>query len=107
MPSPPPFVIIPMRLPCAGGWPETARAMSNNSTISRQRIPPACLIAASYILSLPAMDPVWDAVARAPALLLPAFTTRTGLLQAFILFMKARPSLTPSIYNPMTVVSGS
>ncbi len=58
MPSPPPFVIIPMRLPCAGGWPETARAMSNNSIISRQRIPPACLIAASYILSLPAMDPV-------------------------------------------------
>ncbi len=70
---------------------------------------PARRMAASYTASEPARAPVWEAAARAPSAMRPAFSTTVGLLRAAARAadMNLRAWRTSSMYSKMAEVSGS
>ncbi len=83
--------------------------MLNRSGIVVTRSRPARWIAASKTASEPAIAPVCDAAAFAPASCRPALTTMTCLARATAraALKKRRTSPTDSMYSTMLRVSGS
>ncbi len=80
IPRPPAFVTIPTPSPPGGGWFASSVATSNISSRVSVRITPAWWNRASTVTSEACRSaPVWEAAARAPALLRPLFTATIGL----------------------------
>ena len=99
----------PMRFPRGKGSVSKADNVSKKASGLCVRTRPVLRQTALNTASDPASDPVCEAMAAAPASLLPAFMTTTGfLLEALsAALMKRRPSITPSRYMPMVKVAGS
>ena len=78
-PNPPPFVIMSTLFDSGRGRSDKDLVQSMASLSVGALMAPACLNAASKILSFPARDAVCDAMAFAPALDLPDFSMIIGL----------------------------
>ena len=79
MPAPPALPTTATRLPAGSGAVATTRATSKSCSSDATRITPACRKRASTETSGEARAAVWEAAARAPAVLLPPFTAMIGL----------------------------
>ena len=93
----------------AEGSDSKAARQSKKASESWTRSMPVRRQTASNTASDPASDPVCEAIACAPASVRPDFTTTTGLLVLALAaaFVKRSPSMIPSRYMPMVVVSSS
>ncbi|MNN44077.1 hypothetical protein D3C81_1583520 [compost metagenome] len=110
VPAPPVEVSTATRLPCSTRPVASAAGMSIRSANVCARITPTCRNSASYIASAPAIAPVWDTAARAPASERPILKATTGLPAAAAFSTAARNfsgCRTLSTYRAITRVASS
>lgn len=86
--TPPPSERIATRFPLGFGQSSNVSARSNISSMFATRRIPACSKAASTMRSSAASAPVWDALARRPAVVRPTFMAMIGLVR--VAFRQAR-----------------
>ncbi len=95
-PIPPPLVMMSMFGPFMVGCRDSARDLSNRSSMVFALSIPLCFMAPSYTLSDPAREPVWEDAAIDPCMDLPDLSITIGFFETLAASRKLLPSFIPS-----------